>query len=464
MSGVGRVWTTTATALVLSALASLLLSSDAQAGSFSRPVLLPSWGGEWAFGVNDRGRVLAAGPHFYEVLPSGRLGKPFSLGGDLEGGEPSIALDSSGQVVVGAPYFAETFAGSDEYHGAPACCDQLTIDSWQLGDTPPAPQTFVSSPPPPEIFGREILGAPTLLIDHSKVTALWTRGYPPSNLGEGGPTQLEEAFGQVGATLRSNVLSVSEGQLPFRYLGHTGDGDPVAGWLQEGNKLRTARGLPSGALVARPGAQSVPGLNSEVEADSCRVLGFGTDASGHTALVYYKGKFADSGAVLMMSTEPSGRFGRPRTLLTGYELCAGQLIVGQDGTVLVIASRGDLESESARVGSIYGGFGPVFRFPHGTEPQGWLDGHGHATIVYTATTTGPRTATNLETIAATKSRGFSKPRQIARFPGKQCRIKHDELYALPLATSPNGHAVFTVACEQGREEQEAGQYLIRYTP
>jgi hypothetical protein len=446
-------------ALVIAIAAVLAFPVQALGGSFSRPVRLPAWESEWSFAVNDRGQALAAGPYLFPVSAGGRLGSPLVLPGVSS--VEALALDAAGEVAVGFRYSDGTSPGSNEYHGGPGCCSQLGLSSWKLGQLPPRPQLFVRAPSPPNILEVDIGSPPALVVNDGHLTALWIRGFTDGYGIQESPTRLEAAFGPVGGPLTTEQLAYSPARDPTgalsessRLLATNTSGTPFAAWVAGRHSLGTASGLASGALRARPGQQTVPGLDAS---GYCGTAGFGSDGVGDVGLVYFGCKLGGCKGVRLVSARPSGLFGRPRTIISRLDACSGELLVAPDGSAVVLAERGVGLSE-ATAGSLFGRFRRPVRIAPNADAHGWTVGRSHFEIVYTQEYAR---GSQLWALSADRRHGFGRPRRIAVFPHAECHVHDSEIEQPPIASSPNGRAIFNVACETYTSRF---QYLIRYSP
>ncbi len=441
--------------LVLSAVAAS--SALASAGSFTEPVRLQSAPSlVWDFAVNDRGQAVAVegnahGASVYPVGRKGHLGKPWQvkLPGGFPGGETSVTLDSRGRIAVGILYQDDTAEPIHEYHGGPGCCLRVAIASWKLGSKPPTAQSL--SPPQDAKTGypHHALQAPLLVIGPSAITALWTIGSEPEREHRSGPgeVQIEQAYGRFGSQLRPARLFAAPKGVVAPNLSLEPNGDPVASWLDDVNKIRTVTGSHSGALQRSTRVQRAPELSEPV--------GFTNDDEGDTIFSYFSRSSKNTSELRYMVSHDGGPFTRPRGIgLTGAEVPWATVLAGGHRTILAFWGCLELEKacdEQAKIGTVSGAFSRSFK-PVGT-PEAFINSSGRTVVVYN---TGDR----FYTTTAEPGKPFTPLRRLAAglhhyFPLLLGAEQYEEP---PLPTSPNGHAMLYFT--NGEDEQ----YLVRYTP
>lgn len=414
----------------------------AYAGSFSRPVRLR---GEttadalvWAFAVNNQGQAVAAegtahGIAVYPVGSSGRLGKPWQvkLPGGLSGGETSVTLGPHGRIAVGAIY----------QHG-------VAIASWTLGETPPTAQ-LLALPSNVEAVGLHALQAPLLAIGPSAVTALWTIGREPEREHRSGPgeVQIEQAYGPFGSQLSSAQLFAAPKGVVAPHLSLEPNGDPVASWLDDVNKIRTVTGFHTGALQHSVAVQQPPDLSD--------VVGFTGDDEGDTVFSYFSRLSKNTSELRYMTSHDGSPFTPPRGIgLTGVEVPVATVLAGGHRTLLAfwgcMSPWEKACEEQGKIGTVSGAFSGSFALY--AAPEAFISSSGRAVIIYDTGCCG------LYAVTAEPGKPFTSPRRFAtRIPAYfQPGAEHDE--EPPLPTSPNGNALLYFT------NNEHEQYLVRYTP
>ena len=138
--------------IVLMGVITRLPSATAVAGSFSKPVRLPTKGEAWRFAVNNQGEAVgvhgsAKGAVVVQLGRSGRIAHSWLVKApiDTEWVDPYVALGDRGRIAVGILYDDGQQEESHEYHGGPGCCDHIAIASWKLGERPPGSPGSVPS-------------------------------------------------------------------------------------------------------------------------------------------------------------------------------------------------------------------------------------------------------------------------------------------------------------------------------
>jgi hypothetical protein len=387
--------------------------------------------------VNNQGQAVATEGALHEIVvypigSAGRLGKPWQveLPGDGGVGETSVTLGSHGKIAVGAVYG-----------------NGVAIASWTLGETPPMAQVFPLSPSV-EAAGLSPLKAPLLVIGPSAVTALWTIGLPPQREETiYPPKEIEQAYGPFGSQLTSAQLFAAPQEVVDPYLSLEPNGDPVASWLDDGDKIRTVTGPRSGALQHSATAQEAPGLFD--------VGGFTSDYEGDTVFSYFSRVSKTAGELRYMTSHDGGPFTPPRDIaLTGDELFDASVFAGGDRTLLAFwqceSPTRDCK-ERGKIGKVSGALSRSFTTY--ATPEAFISSSGRAVIIYHTECCG------LYAVTAEPGRQFTSPRRFAtRLPkGYAFGAGGDE--EPPPSTSPNGHAILYFT-----NEENGRQYLVRYTP
>ena len=276
-----------------------LAPASACAGTFTRPVLLPSsereslWS-SWVFAMNSRGGAIATnGLRVYEVGPRARLGRSWPL--RVEGGfaprSLTLTLDDRGRVLAGLVYGDGSGSRPDPEHEGPPCCAHVALTSWQLGTPPPVAEplqavgaaTDVTTPP---------LEPPQIAIGPTAVTALWSD--------EG---NLYEAFGRFGGQLEIGQLGVPAWVVAV-HLAPGPHGGPIAAWrTTEG--LQAARVNRAGAVTDISRLTRLPDFGGDLEGGV--VLEdheFSTNPEGDTTFGYATNGFGQAGTVKALAEYP----------------------------------------------------------------------------------------------------------------------------------------------------------------
>ena len=458
-----------------------MLPAPALAGSFSDPVRLP--GGqdtEWRFAVNNRGEAVGVrgsekGALFYALEATGGLGSPTEIGipGNFASTKQSIAIDPRGRVAVGLLYRDDTVVPSREYkeHEGPGCCGRVAIASWQLGQQPPMAQVLSAKQSAKTGPDHQVFEAPSIVIGPSAITALWTREGPqevengPGEPPEVNETQLEAAFGRFSEPLHvARVITAPRG-ISLIHLSLAPNGDPVASWLQDGDKLLSVSGSRTGTLHEPKRPQRIPRLSEPA--------GFATQAGGDTVFAYFwdhpEGASrpqtcsrCSRSRLMMMSARAGGPFRRPRQISFVNEAIEATLAGGHHFLMAVWAKSFHFVEEGhlyVQRGSVSGRFGAPQALGFGSHPQAFADSHGNSVIIYRRPAIHNQNTYEIVAVTARSGHRFGPPRPLAPHL-KGCELDNGgEIDPQSIATSPAGYAVFYITCEEG-----AAQYLIRYTP
>lgn len=447
--------------------AALLLPPVAQAGGFEAPVLLSNVGAnrELYVAINDRGDGVeayidetatycqgtplpAAGRLVVQRLTaSGLTGQPWMLAipGYFPSDRASVAIDDQGHVAIGLLFNDWTSPSSCEPHSQ-SCCARAAVATWQLDGGPPALQVLSGAE-----SGREPLDPPTVIVAHSRVTAVWTRGedFEPAW------TQVEQAVGQFGAPLRTAAVATTPSEIGEVAL--VAGTDTAVSWLGWSSadasratpELYTAVGSPGGLLRRQTGGVRLLHLT----------LGFRTFADNggrETVFAYVPGDpFQKTNEILTMTSIAGRAFSHRRVIGSIPEGVEPSLVAGDHRSLLLVWS-GYSGRIFAERGSVFGPFQrPIYigkTTDAGNAPGSFIDSHGAVVIVYTA----HRHATDeLLAVTAQPGRRFSRPQRIA--PSlRACRFGLGESDSI--VRSPDGHALVRFACQDKRE------YVIPYAP
>jgi hypothetical protein len=442
--------------ILLSAVVALLPTA-ALAGRFSAPVRLPGpsepepeYVTKWRFAINDRGQAVGvsapvSGVVARTVAQSGRIGPPtpLTVPGERDSLEQSIALDARGRVVVGLLYDDGTHQGSPEPHSA-SCCSRVAIASWQLGTPPPVPQILSPQQSASMGFAHHALEPPSIVIGPSVITALWAIGDE-----EHSKTQLEEAFGRFGEPLHTAELA----REVFSELSLTAHLGPFASWVGgngEEAKLYTATGSPTGLLKPRTHSQMLPGHRGALGP------GFASDDEGDTMFSYMPGSGENHrNKVVMLSSTAGGQFSHRRVIASVPAETGLSLVGGGRRSLLLVWDEAGPDRLFAQRGSVFGPFGrPEYIGKEEYASEAFLDSRGRAVIIYERRAPHHHDVRELLAVIAQPGRRFGLPHRIAP-PLRGCQLEPE---GQPITTSPNGHAIILLECEDGR------QYIIRYTP
>ncbi len=457
-----------------------MLPAPALAGSFSAPVRLP--GGqdnEWRFAVNDRGEAVGVrgsekGALFYALEATGALGSPTEIGipGNFASTKQSVAIDPRGRVAVGLLYRDDTVVPSGEYkeHEGPGCCGRVALSSWQLGQQPPVAQALSAKQSAKTGPDHQVFEAPSIVIGPSAITALWTREGPqevengPGEPPEVNETQLEAAFGRFSEPLHvARVITATRG-ISLTHLSLVPNGDPVASWLQDGDKLLGVSGSRTGALHRPKSVQRIPRLSEPA--------GFATQAGGDTVFAYFwdypEGASrpqtcsrCSRSRLMMTSARAGGPFGRPRPI-SFINKAIEATLAGRHHFLMAVWAKSFHFVEEGHLyvqrGSVSGRFGAPQALGFGSHPQAFVDSHGDSVIIYRRPAIHNQNTYEIVAVTARSGHRFGPPRPLAPHL-KGCELANGgEIDRQSIATSPAGYAVLYITCE------ETAQYLIRYTP
>jgi hypothetical protein len=365
--------------------------ATAVAGSFSKPVRLPTKGEEWQFAVNDQGEAVGVhgsttGAVVVQLGRSGRISRSWLVRAPIhtEWVDPYVALGNQGRIAVGILYDDGQQEPGPEYHGGPGCCDHVAIASWILGERPPVAQAVS----PPLAAATDLAHQPNppilMTIAGSTITALWKRGSDP----EPGEGQIEEAFGQVGKPLQTaKLLTVPHG---FAYLDlHLEpDGRPVASWIDDGDTIRTVIGSLTGAFGTPMHFQHIPTV-SETSIAQAEAVGFTHDDEGDTIFIYISGDPEGPQKLMMMTSTYGSLFSRPREVASlPPETDQASFVAGGHRSLLALwtHTQGSTEHLEARRGSVFGSFGRQFQVettPYTGEgvATGFIDSYGRSVVI-----------------------------------------------------------------------------------
>jgi hypothetical protein len=448
----------------------LLAASTATATTgrgFSTPVRLPTNGAYWRFAVNDRGQAVgvegsSTGAVIVELGSSGALGRSWLMRIPAHVGEafsPSVALSDNGDVAVGVRYLDGQQEGCYEEHCGGPCCARVAIASWKLGEAPPLAQAVSPRLAAANESGQQP-GSPSLVIGRAeRVTALWARG---STSGES-HGEVEDAFGRVGGKLHTQPLLTAPYGVQLEDLHLAPDGSAVASWLGYGTGLQTVSELPVGGL-------RLPGRFQRLS-HLVQGIGFSHDYDGDTIFSYLTGESYEPSRLEVMISHDGGPFRGPRVVASlPANVEEPSVYAGGNRSLLAIWTydHGDVEHYFARRGSVSGSLGRTMEVERTRPPvvnvlSGFIDARGRSLIIHRGPAVHRREAFELDALSDQPGRPFGRRVRIA--PGLQdCGLNlGEEVYAPPIASSPNGRAVFYVTCTD-QEGQYASQYLIRYTP
>lgn len=457
-----------------------MLPAPALAESLSEPVRLP--GGqdtEWHFAVNDRGEAVGVrgsekGALFYALEATGRLGSPTEIGipGNFASTKQSVAIGPRGRVAVGLLYRDDTVVPSGEYkeHEGPGCCGRVALSIWQLGQQPPVAQVLSTKQSAKTGPDHQVFEAPSIVIGPSAVTALWTREGPqevengPGEPPEVNETQLEAAFGRFSEPLHvARVITAPRG-ISLTHLSLAPNGDPVAGWLEDGDKLLSVSESRTGALRRPKRVQRIPRLSEPA--------GFATQTRGDTVFAYFwdypEGASRPqtcsrcSRSRLMMISRAAGPFGRPRQI-SFINKAIEATLAGRHHFLMAVWAKsfhfGEEGHLYVRRGSVSGRFGAPQALGFGSHPQAFADSHGDSVIIYRRPATHNQNTHEIVAVTARSGHRFGPPRPLTPHL-KGCELDNGgEIDPQSIAISPAGYAVLYITCQEG-----ATQYLIRYTP
>jgi hypothetical protein len=452
---------------LLASILVLILPAIAAAAGFSAPVALPaSYGREWNFAVNDRGAGGAvtnapSGALFYPIGAEGPPGAAIALAvpGNYPSFANSIAINEQGRVAVAFVFRDATTPPSEVEHGGPGCCGRVAAADWQLGQQAP-PVQLLSPRQSGNGASLQVRRAPSLVVGRSAITVLWTREEENSFEASTPMTKLLQAYGRFAEPLHVKQLASAPRGIPERQLSLAGNGQPMATWLEDQNKLLSVDGRLDGSLGGPFRIRRVPHLSV--------AKGFASETgTAQRALFPYFTNLSPNGVRSQINTIerwPHQPFGRTRHVATIVGATSTSFAVGPH-TVLAL-----WEKSFSFVGKnhLYTQlWDPSSSHPKtqslglGEDATGFIDGRGRAVIVYSRPA---RNRGSDELVAATTGpdQRFAPARPIAAGLGRCTFEREEEFNPLPLATSPDGHAIFEISCE-GADGAEH-QYMVRYSP
>ncbi len=432
-------------------------------GRFTAPVRLPTRDQTWQFAVNDRGQAVGAygtraGAVVAELARSGRIEHSWTVGvpAHVGGVYATIALDDRGEVAVAVSY---------EDGQSEGCCRHIAVAAWRLGKRPPEAQAVSPALSPAEFSDQP--EEPSVVVADGILTAVWQRGgdaisqYEEDELQ---PGQIEEAFGRFGGPFHTVRLVAARKGPSLLNLHLAPDGRPVASWLQDRDVVGLAGGRPAGASRPAVHLRRVRKLRDGV--------GFTNDGAGDTLFAYLSGPEGTAQRLMLTGFTAAGRFLRPRRIMSvpafGYGV---EVFAGGRRFVLAVWSVEDSSALRTRIyarrGSVFGRFGRRLIVDDGAEhlieTVGLIDSHRRSLLINRGDVAHHPNEFDLVAFTARPARPFSRARRIA--PSlHNCGLQGSgELDLEPIASSPNGAAVFYLTCEEG-SGQEGSQYLIRYMP
>jgi hypothetical protein len=451
--------------------AALLSPAAALAGTFSRPIPLPSNATWEGFAVNDRGEVVGVGSPkaasgslaILQVGPGRRttesaLAVPGGLRADVSGGR-SVALSAAGEVVVGLKAFDPLIPASDEYHGGGGCCSLAGVAAWRLGMAPPPAQLLTPVEVPTTGYEHDVEESPLVVAGPRSATALWVEG-PECEAGVCPGNSVVQAFATYGDPFRSATVLASP-RAGIVDLALEPDGRPVASWTEEPKRIRTALGSRTGALGTPAAPTAIPAFESPANRIDYPVQPyFAHDTHGDTLFAYLSGGLGPKRLRLLTSRE-GGRFGDNLLIHGESETAYERLIAaGGHGRVLIAFDAGSgrgPEAMQVLLGTVGGAFGrPLFVYANSV--WGSVDSRGRTLLIADE---GETEASTVTARVADPGEGFGPPRRLGRGLGS-CQFGVTEVWLgggeEELGTSPDGNAALLLSCRNGR------QYLIRYTP
>ena len=354
----------------------------------------------------------------------------------------------------------------------------MAVASWRLGEPPPSvAQTIRQNVPSSE--PHQIVREPVLVVGPGALTVLWVRAdtlaesEEQENESDNDPqpneTQLEEAYARLGEPLHVKRLVTVPKGIYRLHMSLAADGTPVASWIEDGNKLVSARGEPDGDVSRQMHVRFMPKLTL--------VQGFGFAPFDEDSLAYFSNIPRHQQSRLMLMTSSAGqRFSPPRRLGAIQQAVEPHLGVQANPEVEVkVARRGrsllavwvrtfglccGQEHLHVRRGSISGHLGPAQTLGLGDVLQGaFIDEHGRSVIIYRQLTRHPHRTFASETFAVTALPGHRFGRPLALFPHNHCEptLTVRWLQEPIVAISPNGHAIIPLDCENV-------DYFVGYTP
>jgi len=476
--------------ILMTAACLVLAAPPARAGTFSPPIRLPGQPNltEWHFAVNDSGEGVAVrgsitGEEVYPVSTAGTPGSPIEVAMPRPCCQlpASIAISRDGHVALGVTYFDGT--SEEPYcteHCGWGCCAQVATASWRLGQPPPSAAQTIRQNVPPSV-PHQIVREPVLVVGPGALTVLWVRADTLAESEEGevesdndpkpNETQLEEAYARFGEPLHvKRLVSVPKGIYRL-HLSLAADGTPVASWIEDGNKLASARGAPDGDLSGQMHVRFMPKLTL--------VQGFGFAPFDEDTLIYASNIPRHQQSWLMLMTSSAGQWlSPPRRLGTIQQAVKHHLRAQEDPEVEAKAARRGQSSLAVwvrtfpfgsccgqehlhvRRGTISGHLGPAQTLGLGDALQGaFIDEHGRSVIIYRQLTRHSHGTFSGETFAVTALPGHRFGRPVALFPHHHCEptVTVRGLQEPIVAISPNGHAIIPLDCENA-------DYLVGYTP
>ncbi len=433
-------------------------------GRFTAPVRLPTRETIWQFAVNDRGQAVGAygtraGAVVTRLARSGRIEHSWTVGvpAHVGGVYATIALDDRGEVAVAVEYTDGQSEG---------CCLHIAVAAWRLGERPPEAQAVSPALTPADSSDQP--GELSVVVADGMLTAVWQRGGGPISQYEEEelePGQVEEAFGRLGGPFHTVRLVAARKGPSLLNLHLTPDGRPVASWLQDRDVVGVASRRLAGGSRPAVHLRRVRRLRYGV--------GFAHDGAGDTLFAYLSGPEGTAQRLMLMAITAGGRFLRPRRIMSvpafGYGV---EVFAGGRRFVLAVWSVEDSSTLRTRIyarrGSVFGRFGRRLTVGDGAEKAiydtvGLVDSHRRSLLINRGDVAHHPNEFDLVAFTARPGRPFSRARRIA--PSlHNCGLEGSgELDLEPIASSPNGEAVFYLTCEEG-SGQEGSQYLIRYMP
>jgi hypothetical protein len=433
---------------------------------FSLPGRLPGTGGGWQFAVNDRGQAVGVTATngkltIYSFGTTTRVQRQWRVAvpGAVEAtvGSGGLAFDDGGRIALALTYYDGREPPAEEEHAGPGCCYHTAVVSWQLGQRPPTPQTVSpagSAQEPSQ--GPEDL--PVVVLGRSSVTALWREGGATED-GEGLPGRLAQAFGPFGGPLHARLLTRAPRGIPAYALVSARNGTPIAGWLDDYNRLRVAGGNARGVLSVKGPAQVIHATPASLAPAPLEGT-FTSGAPGQLIYALESGRENHTRRLLMLTSRDAHPFAHRRVVTTippgsGHS----SLVAGNSGSVLALwewfGPPFTLHFHSrASLGGISGRFAAPVRA--GEDGLGFVGGHGEGIVIYRQHL-GHFGHFRLMVITAKRGHRFGAARRFLPLH-TDCGLETGQELAIgPVATSRNGHAILYTSCE-------SGQYVIRYTP
>lgn len=451
----------------------------------SRPVRLPSTGYSWQFAIDRGGHAIAvdgsnSGALLYSLGRGTRFNRswPIAVTGGYSLHLPGrdISFGAGDRVAIGLRYIDGTAPASEAEHGAGACCTRAAVAAWQLGEVPPIAQTLSPQRSTLDGFQKEP-GIPSVVVDRSTTTAIWSvggNGEPP----ERGPAELDEGFGTVGGPLQVRPLATASNGIDDYILTRTARGVPVAAWLENGHRLRVVTGSAGGALHRSGGSQTVRRRSSLEQFEDLGFnelggdFGFSADGAGDIVFWYVTATAQPGREELFAMTSTEGHaFTRPRLLAVIPGAGRGALVVTGAGRSLLAFWEWEDRHETGHLQAAFGHINArlvksksVLVGPFGGEATGFV-GRNAAYVIYrrwlASYNREGQQRFRLEFTRSSIGHAFGKPRPFApRLRG--CGV--NTAFELPvpeerlIATSLDGYAIVNLVCEGGAE------YIVRYSP